>query len=118
MGVRRRAPSVSLISCLFQFLQLYTFHVQNRSGQGKREMVQRKPCIAIVGAGMGGLAVAATLRGVGINVEVFEQAHQFTRIGAGIQMMPNSMKVLRGIGVEERLRRTAFQPYSHLNREW
>src|SRR6185312_7470697 len=35
-----------------------------------------------------------------------------------IQMMPNSMKVLRGIGVEERLRRVAFAPYSHLNRVW
>jgi salicylate hydroxylase/6-hydroxynicotinate 3-monooxygenase len=33
-------------------------------------------------------------------------------------MMPNSMKVLRGIGVEERLRRVAFAPYSHLNRVW
>ena len=33
-------------------------------------------------------------------------------------MMPNSMKVLREIGVEEKLRRVAFQPYSHLNREW
>src|SRR6266853_6562086 len=81
-------------------------------------MAQRKLSVAIVGAGMGGLAVAATLRRFGISVQVFEQAHQFTRIGAGIQMMPNSIKVLRGIGVEERLRRTAFQPYSHLNREW
>jgi 2-polyprenyl-6-methoxyphenol hydroxylase-like FAD-dependent oxidoreductase len=33
-------------------------------------------------------------------------------------MMPNSMKVLRGIGVEERLRQVAFPPYSHLNRVW
>jgi 2-polyprenyl-6-methoxyphenol hydroxylase-like FAD-dependent oxidoreductase len=80
-------------------------------------MIQRKLSIAVVGAGMGGLAVAATLRQIGFEVQVYEQAHQFTRIGAGIQMMPNSMKVLRGIGVEERLRRTAFQPYSHLNRE-
>jgi salicylate hydroxylase/6-hydroxynicotinate 3-monooxygenase len=67
---------------------------------------------------MGGLAAAATLRQIGVDVQVYEQARQFTRIGAGIQMMPNSMKVLRGIGVEERLRRTAFQPYSHLNRAW
>ena len=51
-------------------------------------------------------------------MHVYEQAPRFARIGAGIQMMPNSMKVLRGIGVEERLRRTAFQPYSHLNRDW
>jgi 2-polyprenyl-6-methoxyphenol hydroxylase-like FAD-dependent oxidoreductase len=81
-------------------------------------MAGTKLSVAIVGAGMGGLAVAATLRRAGIGVRVYEQAHQFTRIGAGIQMMPNSVKVLRGIGVEERLRRTAFQPYSHLNREW
>src|ERR1700736_3584342 len=78
----------------------------------------RKLSIAIAGAGMGGLAAAATLRRIGIQVQVYEQAHQFVRVGAGIQMMPNSMKVLRKIGIEERMRRTAFQPYSHLNREW
>src|SRR5437763_5931667 len=33
-------------------------------------------------------------------------------------MMPNSMKVLRKIGVEARVRATSFQPYSHLNRQW
>jgi salicylate hydroxylase/6-hydroxynicotinate 3-monooxygenase len=67
---------------------------------------------------MGGLAVAATLRQAGFDVSVYEQAARFARIGAGIQMMPNSMKVLRRIGVEERLRSIAFAPYSHLNREW
>jgi salicylate hydroxylase/6-hydroxynicotinate 3-monooxygenase len=76
------------------------------------------PSIAIVGAGIGGLAVAATFRQIGIDACVHEQAARFARIGAGIQMMPNSMKVLRRIGVEEKLRRTAFMPYSHLNREW
>lgn len=75
--------------------------------------------IAVVGAGMGGLAVAATLRRAGFEkIAVYEQASRFARIGAGIQMMPNSMKVLRGIGIEERLRRFAFAPYSHLNRVW
>jgi len=75
--------------------------------------------IAVVGAGMGGLAVAGTLRRAGFEkVAVYEQASRFGRIGAGIQMMPNSMKVLRGIGIEERLRRLAFAPYSHLNRVW
>jgi len=80
-------------------------------------MAARKT-IAVVGAGMGGLAVATTLRQAGFDAQVYEQAARFARIGAGIQMMPNSMKVLRRIGVEERLRRVAFQPYSHLNREW
>jgi len=77
---------------------------------------KKKLSIAVVGAGMGGLAVAATLRRIGMDVQVYEQAARFARIGAGIQMMPNSMKVLRGIGIEERLRQTAFAPYSHLNR--
>jgi len=80
--------------------------------------MKKKLSVAVVGAGMGGLAVAATLRRVGIDVAVYEQASRFGRIGAGIQMMPNSMKVLRGIGVEDRLRAIAFAPYSHLNRVW
>jgi salicylate hydroxylase/6-hydroxynicotinate 3-monooxygenase len=65
---------------------------------------KKKLSLAIVGAGMGGLAAAATLRHFGMNVEVYEQARRFARIGAGIQMMPNSMKVLRAIGIEQRLR--------------
>jgi salicylate hydroxylase/6-hydroxynicotinate 3-monooxygenase len=78
----------------------------------------KKLSIAIVGAGMGGLAAAATLRQVGVDVQVYEQAQRFARIGAGIQMLPNSSRVLRGIGVEAKLRNTAFEPYSHLNRVW
>ena len=78
----------------------------------------RKPSIAIVGAGLGGLTAAATLRLAGFDVRVYEQASRFARIGAGIQMMPNSMKVLRKIGIEARVRGTSFQPYSHLNRVW
>src|ERR1700731_3523657 len=78
----------------------------------------KKLSIAIVGAGIGGMAAAATLRQIGIDVRVYEQAPRFARIGAGIQMMPNSMKVLRRIGVEEKVIHTSFQPYSHLNREW
>ncbi len=81
-------------------------------------MSRRKPLIAIVGAGLGGLTVAATLRQVGFDVRIYEQAGRFARVGAGIQMMPNSMKVLRKIGIEARVRHIAFQPYSHLNRVW
>jgi len=77
-----------------------------------------KPTIAIVGAGLGGLTVAATLRRVGFDVRVYEQASRFARVGAGIQMMPNSVKILRAIGVEALVRGTSFQPYSHLNRVW
>src|ERR1700730_5458916 len=81
-------------------------------------MPGKKLSIAIAGAGIGGLAVAATLRRFGMNVRVYEQAAAFARIGAGIQMMPNSMKVLREMGIEQRLRRVSFAPHSHLNRVW
>ncbi len=81
-------------------------------------MNAKKPSFAIIGAGLGGLTVAATLRRSGFEAQIYEQAARFERVGAGIQMMPNSMKVLRRIGVEEKLRSIAFEPYSHLNREW
>jgi len=81
-------------------------------------MHTHRPTFAVVGAGLGGLTVASTLRLAGFAVQVYEQASRFTRIGAGIQMMPNSMKVLRRIGVEARVRDSSFEPYSHLNRRW
>src|SRR6188472_1115108 len=74
--------------------------------------------IAIIGAGMGGLASSAALRRVGIDVTVYEQASQFARLGAGIQIGCNAMKVLRGLGLEERLRSLSFYPRSWNNRDW
>src|SRR5438874_1641768 len=75
-----------------------------------------KPRIAIVGAGLGGLAAAAALQRAGLAAKVFEQAPQFARVGAGIQMSPNAVKVVRAFGLEERLRSVAFQPESWKNR--
>jgi 6-hydroxynicotinate 3-monooxygenase len=77
-----------------------------------------KPSLAIVGAGMGGLTAAAALSQRGFDVRVYEQAAKFVRLGAGIQMSPNAMRVLRGIGLEQRIRARAFQPRSWTNREW
>ncbi|MDB5651974.1 MAG: hypothetical protein JWL62_3494 [Hyphomicrobiales bacterium] len=75
-------------------------------------MGPQKLSVAIIGAGMGGLAAAATLRSVGIDVQVYEQAQAFSRLGAGIQQGPNSVKVLRHMGLEGRLRDLAFRPES------
>ena len=74
--------------------------------------------IAITGAGIGGLAAAAFLRRAGHAVEVYDQAPRFARVGAGIQMAPNAVKVLRALGIEERLRQVAFQADRALSREW
>jgi salicylate hydroxylase/6-hydroxynicotinate 3-monooxygenase len=73
--------------------------------------------VAIVGAGMGGLAAAAALRQRGVEVTVYEQARQFARLGAGIQIGCNAMHVLRGLGLEERLRAETFYPRSWNNRD-
>src|SRR5581483_2624353 len=74
--------------------------------------------VAIVGAGMGGLAAAAALRLVGIELTLYEQATQFARIGAGIQIGCNAMKVLRRLGLEPMLRSQSFYPRSWNNRDW
>ena len=72
--------------------------------------------LAVIGAGMGGLATAAALRRAGIGVTVYEQARRFARIGAGIQIGCNAMKVLRALGLEPTLRTAAFYPRSWNNR--
>ena len=77
-----------------------------------------KLSVAIVGAGMGGLATAAALHRSGISVDVYEQAPKFTRLGAGIQIGCNAMKVLRGLGLEPLMRASAFYPRSWNNREY
>lgn len=73
--------------------------------------------VAIIGAGMGGLACAAALKAQGADVTVYEQATQFKRIGAGIQMTPNAVKALRGLGLENALREVAFEAELGHNRE-
>lgn len=73
--------------------------------------------LVVIGAGIGGLATAAALRRTGVEVVVYEQAARFARVGAGIQQSPNAMKVLRGLGLEERLRAIAFRPRTSLNRD-
>ncbi|TAJ40175.1 MAG: FAD-binding protein [Reyranella sp.] len=80
--------------------------------------MKRKLNVAIVGAGMGGLAAAAALRLKGLDVTVYEQAKQFARVGAGIQIGCNAMHVLRGLGLEARLRAQTFYPRSWNNRDW
>src|SRR6201996_111883 len=78
----------------------------------------KKTSVAVIGAGMGGLAVAAGLTRAGLDVTVYEQATKFTRLGAGIQIGCNAMKVMREWGLEPLLRREAFYPRSWNNRKY
>ena len=76
------------------------------------------PDIAVIGAGIGGLALAGLLSRQGAKVTVYEQATAFERIGAGIQMSPNAVHVLRALDLEPSLRRLAFEPPAWCHRVW
>ena len=67
-----------------------------------------EPNFAVIGAGIGGLAVAALLARQGAKVTIYEQAKQFLRIGAGIQMSPDARRLLRAFRREPPLRKLAF----------
>jgi len=74
--------------------------------------------IAVLGAGMGGLTMAGLLHRAGCDVTVYEQSKAFARVGAGIQMSPNAVRVLRALDLEEHIRSAAFQPRYWRNRAW
>ena len=73
--------------------------------------------IAVVGAGLAGLTIAGLLQRVGFPVRVYEQAPAFARIGAGIILSPNAVKVLRRLGLEPLLRTTAIAPAAFISRD-
>ena len=66
--------------------------------------------IALIGAGLGGLAAAAVLQKRGHRVRVFEQNAVLGEVGAGIQLSANAMKVLDAIGLRGPLGSVAVQP--------
>ena len=68
------------------------------------------PKAIIVGGGIGGLTAALCLAARGWAVRVLEQAPALGEVGAGVQLSPNAMKVLRKLGLEEAVAAVAFQP--------
>ncbi|MCB5364824.1 FAD-dependent monooxygenase [Pusillimonas sp. CC-YST705] len=74
--------------------------------------------IGIAGAGIGGLTAAIALHQQGHNVTVLEQAPGFLRVGADINLTPNAVKALDGVGVGQDIRRTAARPTHRISRQW
>ena len=73
--------------------------------------------IAVIGAGLGGAAAAALLDDAGFVAHTFEQAPGFDRLGAGIHIGPNVMKVFRQIGLEDELARIGSHPSHWFSRD-
>ena len=74
--------------------------------------------VAVIGAGIGGLAAANALARIGVAVDVFEQAPQFQRVGTAINLTPNAVKVVDGLGLGERIRETSCRPTHRVSRIW
>jgi salicylate hydroxylase len=66
--------------------------------------------VLIAGAGIGGLAAALCFQQRRWHVTVLEQAEYLRSVGAGIQLSPNAMKVLRALGLEAEIIRAGFVP--------
>ncbi|WP_328799083.1 FAD-dependent monooxygenase [Roseomonas harenae] len=77
-----------------------------------------KPRIAIVGAGLGGIAAALLLRQEGFESTLYEQAPAFSRLGAGIHVGPNVMKIMRRLGLEQRMEVMGSHPDFWHSRNW
>ena len=76
--------------------------------------------IGIVGAGIGGLAAANALHQAGHEVLVFEQSRQFLRVGADINLTPNAVRALDGLGADiaAAVRASAARPTHRISRNW
>ncbi len=53
--------------------------------------------VAVIGAGLGGLAVAVALRQLGYDVQVYEKAQDFRPVGGGLGLLPNGLNFLEAI---------------------
>jgi salicylate hydroxylase len=80
--------------------------------------VTRTTRVAVIGAGIGGLAAACALRQRGFDIEVYERAPELGEVGAGLQLGPNAVKVLRALGLEDALRSLAFEPVNIVSVAW
>src|SRR6187397_1949165 len=80
--------------------------------------MKRASRIAVIGAGLGGATAAALLQRQGFQVRLYEQARSFDRIGAGIHVSANVLKVLRHLDAERRLSQIGLHPDAFVSRQW
>ena len=78
----------------------------------------RKPKVAIIGGGIGGLAAALALHRRGIEFDVYEQGNTITEIGGGLNLSPNALKAFRLLGVEDAAKEIGFQDERQKVHSW
>lgn len=81
-------------------------------------MIASKDHTAIIGAGIGGLTLAAALGRRNLDFHVYEQAPQLGEVGAGIQLTPNAVLLLNRLGLRAALEDTAVLIEAVEMRRW
>lgn len=76
------------------------------------------PHILVAGAGIGGLTAALALARRGISVTVIEKRTGFGELGAGLQITPNSGRVLEALDLKLPLRRVGVGSQGLTIRRW
>jgi salicylate hydroxylase len=74
--------------------------------------------VLIAGGGIGGLAAALALLQLGHEPTVLEKVERFARVGADVNLTPNAVKALDGLGIGTALRETAARPSHRISRDW
>ncbi|MEW4467571.1 FAD-dependent monooxygenase [Parasphingorhabdus sp. JC815] len=64
----------------------------------------------IAGGGIGGLNAALCFHMFGWDVEICERAAALGEVGAGLQISPNGMKVLRALNIDKQVETAGFRP--------
>lgn len=59
--------------------------------------------VNIIGAGIGGLTTALTLKQRGLNVNIFESSAEIKPVGAGIILANNAMQVFQKLGIQDKI---------------
>lgn len=72
----------------------------------------------VIGAGIGGSALALSMQKAGLDYVLLEQAPAFGEVGAGIQMSPNAVRILRWLELGDDLAEFCAEPDFHKYSVW
>ena len=74
--------------------------------------------VAVVGGGIGGCTLGLALRARGARVDVYERAPEFREVGAAVALGANGNRVLRSLGLVERIAERSAVPTELIYRHW
>lgn len=74
--------------------------------------------IIVIGCGLAGLTVSISLAKAGHKITIVESAPSIQYVGAGIQISPNSSRVLRKLGVDKYIEKYCVEPVDLRMMRW